>query len=136
MGFPASGLESFYRNSRNDVKRFFEKNHDSNVKIYNLCQEPNHVYDPDSFSPMKVALMPAIDHCPFPIPLIVNFCLDISFYLLKNANNQAAVHCKAGKGRTGTMIVSYLFFSGICKTIDEAIKHFGVTRTNNGIVVI
>jgi hypothetical protein len=43
----------------------------------------------------------------------------------------AAVHCKAGKGRTGVMICCYLVFSGLCKNTDDAINYYGVMRTTN-----
>lgn len=48
MGFPASGTESLYRNSMTDVKNYFNKNHFSKYKIYNLCTERR--YDSKQFS--------------------------------------------------------------------------------------
>ncbi len=33
MGFPSTGFESLYRNDINDVKKFFNKYHNSNVKV-------------------------------------------------------------------------------------------------------
>ena len=43
-----------------------------------------------------------------------------------------AVHCKAGKGRTGTMICCYLVYSGFLKTADDALKFYGQMRVHNG----
>lgn len=42
------------------------------------------------------------------------------------------VHCKAGKGRTGTLIAAYLVHCGACSTADEAVSEFGIRRTRNG----
>ena len=43
-----------------------------------------------------------------PLPLVSDFCLKVGDWLQKDPQNVAVVHCKAGKGRTGTMICSYL----------------------------
>jgi phosphatidylinositol-3,4,5-trisphosphate 3-phosphatase/dual-specificity protein phosphatase PTEN len=70
------------------------------------------------------------------IRLILEFCIDITIFLTKNPDAVAAIHCKAGKGRTGVMICCYLIFSGICKDTDEAIKYYGEMRTLNGKVIV
>ena len=57
-------------------------------------------------------------------------------YLIKNPNGVAAIHCKAGKGRTGVMICCYLIFSGLCKNADEAMEHYATKRTLNKKVKI
>lgn len=138
MGFPSSGYESLYRNSTGDVINFLKYYHSDGFKIYNLCIEKGRVY-PKSYlfsgmqdkCKMKLSLFPFKDHNPPPIKLILEFCVDISIYLTLNRNAVAAVHCKAGKGRTGTMIVSYLIFSGQCNTIHEAMNHYAKMRTSN-----
>jgi len=46
----------------------------------------------------------------------------------------AAIHCKAGKGRTGTMIICYLIFSGLFDNVEMACYHYAKKRTNDGKV--
>jgi hypothetical protein len=41
----------------------------------------------------------------------------------------AVVHCKAGKGRTGTVICSYLLFEKICATPEESLEYFKKMRS-------
>ena len=136
MGFPSTGCETIYRNSLHDIKSFLDKYHQE-YKIYNLCIEKNRIYPKSNFLDKKVGLFPFNDHAPCPIKLILDFCVDICLYLSTNPGGVAAIHCKAGKGRTGVMIVCYLVFSGLCKTIEEALKHYAKQRTinNKGVTI-
>ena len=133
MGFPSIGCETVYRNSLTDVIEFFHDKHNDKVKIYNLCLEKDRIYNKNLFSKSSVGLFPATDHNPCPIKLILEFCIDICLYLLKNPNPNyvAAVHCKAGKGRTGVMICSYLIFSHLCETSEKAFRYYARIRTKN-----
>ena len=131
MGYPSVGLEAIYRNDVNDVIAFFEKKHKGNVKIYNLCLEKDRIYEKKLFLRSKVALFPSLDHNPCSVKLLLEFCVDICLFLILNLDSVAAVHCKAGKGRTGVMICCYLVFSGLCKNTEEAVNYYGVMRTTN-----
>ena len=131
MGFPSTGMEKMYRNSLTDVIKFFHSRHNDQVKIYNLCLEKDRIYNKNLFPSSKVGLFPATDHNPCPIKLILEFCIDICLYLIKNPNGVAAVHCKAGKGRTGVMICSYLVFSGLCDSSEKAFRYYARIRTKN-----
>jgi len=131
MGFPSVGCETIYRNALPDVLEFFHVRHNDQVKIYNLCLEKNRIYNKNIFSKSSVGLFPATDHNPCPIKLILEFCIDICLFLLKNPKAVAAVHCKAGKGRTGVMICSYLVFSHLCETSEKAFRYYARIRTKN-----
>ena len=137
MGYPSIGCETVYRNSLTDVINFFHTKHNDKVKIYNLCLEKERIYNKNLFSKSCVGLFPATDHNPCPIKLILEFCIDICLYLLKNPNSVAAVHCKAGKGRTGVMICSYLVFSHLCESSEKAFRYYARIRTkdNTGVTI-
>ena len=131
MGYPSSGIETMYRNSVSDITSFFHEKHNDMVKIYNLCLEKDRIYDKKIFPKSKVGLFPATDHNPCPIKLILEFCCDICLYLIRNPKGVAAVHCKAGKGRSGVMICSYLIFSGLCGNSEKAFRYYARVRTKN-----
>lgn len=130
MGYPADKTaEQLYRNKMGDVVKFFNQRHrDGGYKVYNLCSEKN--YDPNRFS--RYAYYPFKDHNPPPLQLIDEFCRDMDQFLSESDTHVAAVHCKAGKGRTGTMICCYLLHVGLLHTAEEVLKYYGEKRTKDG----
>lgn len=60
---------------------------------------------------------------------MLEFSSDICSYLLNNKSNFAAIHCKAGKGRTGSMICAYLIFSGIANNVKQALSLYAERRS-------
>ena len=67
---------------------------------------------------------------------IEQFCQSVHGWLNSNPKNVAAVHCKAGKGRTGTMISCYFIFSNISKDPFEAMETFSSIRCKDSKVNI
>ena len=129
MGYPATGCESFYRNSFTDVKQFLTEEHGNKYKVYNLCMEKSRIYKKTAFGGPKVSLFPFQDHQSCPVKLMLEFCIDVCIFLLKDDENVAAVHCKAGKGRTGTMICAYLLFTGVALNSVNAFEMYGTRRS-------
>uniref|UniRef100_A0A7S4I4M9 Phosphatidylinositol-3,4,5-trisphosphate 3-phosphatase n=1 Tax=Odontella aurita TaxID=265563 RepID=A0A7S4I4M9_9STRA len=143
MGFPAEGVSTLWRNPLDEVRRFLETHHPDRYQIYNLCSEPSFQsslsgFDDsnggsdDSNSRRVCHHFGFDDRTPPPIEMIRPFCASVHEWLTLDGANVAAVHCRAGKGRTGTMISCYLLHSGHSRTAEEALRTFGVDRTKNG----
>lgn len=96
-----------------------------------------------------------MDHHPPPFELLLCVVQAMRAFLAEHAENVVVVHCKAGRGRTGVVISSFLysegtqdaasrFFSshvhstksflpfcvGICKEPQEAVELFSLIRTS------
>ena len=132
MGFPAEKIEGVYRNHINEVVRFLEVKHADKYKVYNLCSERS--YDHRKFHG-RVARFPFDDHNAPPFHTIEDFCKDVHDFLRLSGENTVAIHCKAGKGRTGVMICAYLLHitsNFEFSTIRETLELYGKERTENG----
>ncbi|MES1907299.1 MAG: hypothetical protein MHM6MM_000448 [Cercozoa sp. M6MM] len=137
MGFPSEELSSLYRNPMSEVQRFFETRHPNKFRIYNLCSEMT--YETSKFGGDEFCRrIPFDDHnCPS-MQQMFEFCADAHAFLTASEDNVIAVHCKAGKGRTGTLLAALLVYMSAMdpeqETISafEALVLFGEARTSNG----
>ena len=128
MGLPSTSLESLYRNNITDVQNFFKKKHNNHHKVYNLCDDKK--YDNNIF--YKQATFPFKDHESPPLNLIYKFCNDAKNFLLENDLNVVAIHCKAGKGRTGCFTCCLLLYLKYFDNAYDCIKYYGIRRTDDG----
>jgi phosphatidylinositol-3,4,5-trisphosphate 3-phosphatase/dual-specificity protein phosphatase PTEN len=128
MGYPADNIEKIYRNPLEEVNRFFAKRHNNRYKVYNLCAE--RVYPLNTFQAQ--AYFPFEDHEAPNIDMILPFCEDVHKWLSAHPQNIVAIHCKAGKGRTGLMICCYLIYLNFLGSAEQALKYYGLMRTSNG----
>ncbi|CAL8138726.1 unnamed protein product [Orchesella dallaii] len=129
MGYPGDKIEGLYRNNIEDVSKFLEAKHNGHYKIYNLCEE--RTYNANKFKTGIVVKYPFVDHNPPQMGIIPALCQDVHEWLSKDPKNVAAVHCKAGKGRTGLMICCYLLHSGKCQTAKDALEFYATKRTHD-----
>ena len=139
MSVPAVGRAQMYRNPLPEVARFFETFYGpraagaaggvgkAHYRIYNVC--PEHPYPTELFSGQVVPYQ-VQDHTPPSLDTLVAMCLDAEAFLAGNSANVIAVHCRGGKGRTGSLCVAWLLYSGAVATIEEGLEKFATQRTD------
>uniref|UniRef100_A0A8C4VR46 Phosphatidylinositol-3,4,5-trisphosphate 3-phosphatase n=1 Tax=Gopherus evgoodei TaxID=1825980 RepID=A0A8C4VR46_9SAUR len=108
MSFPSSGKQSFYRNPIKEVARFLDTKHKDHYTIYNLCSEKG--YDPVYFH-YRVERVFIDDHNVPSLEDMLKFTANVREWMKKDEKNIIAIHCKGGKGRTGTMVCTWLIDS-------------------------
>ena len=128
MGLPSTSIEGIYRNNMEDVKRFFNTRHTNHYKVYNLCEEKT--YPKDSF--YLQGYYPFVDHEAPPLTLLIPFCEDAKKFLDEDEKNIVAIHCKAGKGRTGTFVCCLMLHMNIFDNSDECLAYYGMMRAGDG----
>lgn len=130
MGWPSNDLlESGIRNQMSEVQRYLQTWHPGHHRVYNLCSERKF---PDGSFEDECQLYRFPDHNPGRMEDLINLCEDIQRYLDRSWSNVVAIHCKAGKGRTGLVICAYLLHSRKARTAEAALNLFGTKRTYNG----
>ncbi|RDB30349.1 Phosphatidylinositol 3,4,5-trisphosphate 3-phosphatase and dual-specificity protein phosphatase PTEN [Hypsizygus marmoreus] len=107
MGYPASGIEGWYRNQREDTKKFLEHRHGKNFWVFNFCPIRENSYDASLFDG-RVSRYPFPDHHAPPLAIMPLLAREMRVWLSGSPDRVAVLHCKAGKGRSGTMACTYL----------------------------
>jgi len=135
MGFPSTGIESAYRNDLDQVRRFFDARHpDGRYRVYNLCAERSYhgsALGGDAYDDCMVHY-PFEDHNPPCLEMIHPLMLDCRKWLAAGEDRVVALHCKAGKGRTGVIASALLVHLGEVADEVEALTLFAEKRTNDG----
>ncbi|XP_071087021.1 phosphatidylinositol 3,4,5-trisphosphate 3-phosphatase TPTE2-like isoform X1 [Haliotis cracherodii] len=127
MSFPSKGMMAFYRNPIREVARFFNTKHSGHYRIYNLCSERD--YDETLFF-NNVRRVFIDDHNVPKLSDMLKFADDVREWMASDSRNVIAIHCKGGKGRTGTMICTWLIDCGLFEEAEESLNYFGDRRTD------
>ncbi|KAK0261298.1 hypothetical protein B0A54_03465 [Friedmanniomyces endolithicus] len=98
---------TLYRNPLPDLLRFLNAKHGSQWAIWEFRAEGTG-YSDDEVDGGRVHHFPWPDHHPPPFGLVPEIVGSMREWLRGEEGRVAVVHCKAGKGRSGTVVCSYL----------------------------
>ena len=125
MAMPADGLEAAWRNHIDDVARMLTKYHGSDFLIINLSEK---AYNYNLFA-NQILEYGFPDHFNPPLALLTKIVLVMDKWIRASPKHVAVIHCKGGKGRTGTVIATYLTYSGVFDNPFEALEFFAARRS-------
>ncbi|CAH6719528.1 putative phosphatidylinositol 3,4,5-trisphosphate 3-phosphatase Ptn1p [[Candida] jaroonii] len=131
---PSSSFWKFYRYPVTDLVEILNKNHGDNWMIWNLRGE-GMGYLPEEVDG-KVQWFPFPDHQAPSFQLLKECVESIHHFLSLNPDNVALIHCKAGKGRSGTLCCGYMMFEsnfkGSTLTVEEVNEVYSDKRMRIG----
>jgi phosphatidylinositol-3,4,5-trisphosphate 3-phosphatase/dual-specificity protein phosphatase PTEN len=118
-------IKGWYRIWLKDLLDFLYEKHNSDWRIWNFQAEQTGYDDHEVFG--KVEHFPFPDHNPPPFEMLPQIVCSIESHLMQSKNNVAILHCKAGKGRSGTVACAYLIMK-FKMTFDQATQVFTSSR--------
>ncbi|CAF0993682.1 unnamed protein product [Rotaria sordida] len=127
MSFPSKGTDAFFRNDIVDVSHYLDLTYGDHYRVYNLCSER---YYNTAYFHNRVERILIDDHNVPRLNDLIRMADSVTAWFEENEKNVIAVHCKGGKGRTGTMISVALLKTGVCQTAEEALTLFAEGRTD------
>ncbi|GAA6025729.1 hypothetical protein JCM11491_000708 [Sporobolomyces phaffii] len=136
MGYPAAGVASLYRNKRSDVLRFLEP-YAPHYRIFNLCPLYENSYDPTAIVHKKataagdVERYPWPDHHPPPLSLFRIMVAGAKEWYEQDERNVIVIHCKAGKGRSGTFAISILLALSGLPSAPSSTRHHPLSEPSS-----
>lgn len=130
MSFPSSGKQALYRNPIREVVRFLDTKHLDHYRVFNLCSEKG--YDPKLFH-YRVERVMIDDHNVPSLDDMLRYTACVREWMAADSRNVIAIHCKGGKGRTGTMVCTWLIDSDQFESAQESLDYFGERRTDKSM---
>lgn len=131
-GPAASYPQVAYRNQLKELVKFLDKKHGEDWAIWEFRAEGTGYGDDDVYG--RIRHYPWPDHHPPPFALVPLMMASMRNWLGEKEGRVAVVHCKAGKGRSGTVACSYLI-SEEGWGPEEAMKRFTERRMRPGFGV-
>lgn len=124
-----------YRNPVEQLVSFLDRKHGEDWAIFEFRAEGTGYPDSEVYN--RIHHFPWPDHHPPPFAIIPNIMAAMRNWIQrldggkKENKRVAVVHCKAGKGRSGTVTCSYLISEEGWKK-DEALERFTLRRMRQG----
>ncbi|KAI9696795.1 MAG: Telomerase protein component 1 [Candelina mexicana] len=128
-GPSASYPQLAYRNPLESLVKFLDLKHSKDWAIWEFRAEGTGYPDSEVYN--RIWHYPWPDHHPPPFALVPNIMASMRDWIKGGKGRVIVVHCKAGKGRSGTAACSYLI-SEEGWTAEKALQRFTERRMRTG----
>ncbi|XP_059790277.1 tensin-3 isoform X1 [Balaenoptera ricei] len=124
VSFPAGCSEESYLHSLQEVTRMLRSKHGDNYLVLNLSEKR---YDLTKLNPKILDVGWPELHAP-PLDKVCTICKAQEAWLNNDPQHVVVIHCRGGKGRIGVVISSYMHFTNVSASADQALDRFAMKK--------
>ncbi|XP_028282630.1 tensin-3-like isoform X2 [Parambassis ranga] len=124
VSFPRACSEEIYLHNLKDVTRMLKSKHADNYLIINLSERR---HDLTKMNPKILDTGWPDLHAP-PLDKICTICKAMESWLNADPLHVAVIHCRGGKGRIGVVISSFVHFTDVSASADQALDRFAMRK--------
>ncbi|XP_034469328.1 tensin-3-like isoform X2 [Hippoglossus hippoglossus] len=124
VSFPRGCTEEIYSHNLKDVTRMLKSKHADNYLIINLSERR---HDLSRMNPKTLDTGWPDLHAP-PLDKICTICKAMEGWLNADPLHVAVIHCRGGKGRIGVVISSFVHFTDVSASADQALDRFAMRK--------
>lgn len=124
MSFPTGCSEESYLHSLQEVTRMLKSKHGDNYLVLNLSEKR---FDLAKLNPKIMDVGWPELHAP-PLDKMCTICKAQESWLNSDPQHVVVIHCRGGKGRIGVVISSYMHFTHVSASADQALDRFAMKK--------
>ncbi|NXP08582.1 TENS3 protein, partial [Thinocorus orbignyianus] len=124
VSFPAGCSEETYLHNLQDVTQMLKSKHGDNYLVLNLSEKR---YDLAKLNPKIMDVGWPDLHAP-PLDKMCTVCKAMESWLNNDPQHVVVIHCRGGKGRIGVVISSYMHFTNVSASADQALDRFAMKK--------
>ncbi|KAL1279675.1 hypothetical protein QQF64_014275 [Cirrhinus molitorella] len=124
VSFPQDSFEETYLRNLRDVTRMLKSKHADNYLVINLSERKQEL---TKMNPKTLDTGWLDFHAP-PLDKICTICKAIENWLNADPLHVVVIHCRGGKGRIGVVISSFVNFTDVSASADQALDRFAMRK--------
>ncbi|XP_068056323.1 tensin-3-like [Anomalospiza imberbis] len=124
VSFPSGCSEETYFHNLQEVTQMLKSKHGDNYLVLNLSEKS---YDLAKLNPKIMDVGWPDLHAPL-LDKVCTICKAMESWLDNNPQHVVVIHCRGGKGRIGVVISSYMHFTNVSASADQALDRFAMKK--------
>ncbi|XP_075707938.1 tensin-2 [Rhinoderma darwinii] len=122
--FPTILEEQRYRSNLREVASMLRSKHEDKYLFFNLSRKRN---DIRKLNPKVQEFFWPDCHAP-PLDVICSICKAMEAWLNNDPQHVVVLHCKGNQGKTGVVIASYMHYSKVSASVDQALSTLAMRK--------